>query len=526
MRRPVPEPAPLDQASLQELVRQAAGRRALAADYEQPAVRARPERRRARSFPYARLLSVAFLALGVLMLAGLAGVAFDLARGDVEPDRAGSIRIGLLVLGTVTVASQGVAIGRATPGIRNAFRAAWQRLSPRRTHDAGRIASKRLLLDQASLAEMMRAAPADLGSGRPSGAAVTAGRQFAATSAWAALAAAIVSLLAVSSVASAYGIVRALTNGAILSTGLIIMAGLVLLSFAGVYLMGRALLAGLRDRRRRRRGRLLRQVLRYLLRYFGAGGTSLRRALAGLAGSWEVPIRMVIMTVAAFTVAGAGLVPAVFGPDDGRTFAAGVDDADESVATPVSATSAPGALGSVTPAPASPTAGNGDTQAEGAGSTPAPDKHTEGSGAIATQATESSATTKARSSATATPTSSATASPAPATVESFTATQNPTGTPTATPPPTRTPTPIPGATATASPTPVLPPSSTPGPTPTPCADDQDCDGVSDKIELQFGSNPKNPKSTPENKAYLKITCSDGLDNDKDGFTDLDDSGCE
>ena len=63
------------------------------------------------------------------------------------------------------------------------------------------------------------------------------------------------------------------------------------------------------------------------------------------------------------------------------------------------------------------------------------------------------------------------------------------------------------------------------PTPTPCAGDLDCDGIPDSIEELYGSDPKDPKSTPENKAFAKLTCSDGLDNDGDRFTDLDDSGC-
>ena len=43
------------------------------------------------------------------------------------------------------------------------------------------------------------------------------------------------------------------------------------------------------------------------------------------------------------------------------------------------------------------------------------------------------------------------------------------------------------------------------------------------VELLYGSNPGDPASTPENKAYdvstNHATCSDGVDNDRDLLTD-------
>ena len=54
--------------------------------------------------------------------------------------------------------------------------------------------------------------------------------------------------------------------------------------------------------------------------------------------------------------------------------------------------------------------------------------------------------------------------------------------------------------------------------------DSDADGYADDLELQLGSNPNDPDSTPEHFALL-WTCTDGNDNDKDGKRDFVDPGC-
>lgn len=98
-------------------------------------------------------------------------------------------------------------------------------------------------------------------------------------------------------------------------------------------------------------------------------------------------------------------------------------------------------------------------------------------------------------------------------------------------------------TATPVTTPTLQPPSTehdfitPQPTPSPrCSNDWDCDGWPDDVEIRYGSDPydnsANPyytASTPEDSAfdalYGQSSCSDGLDNDGDGWTDGADPGC-
>lgn len=97
----------------------------------------------------------------------------------------------------------------------------------------------------------------------------------------------------------------------------------------------------------------------------------------------------------------------------------------------------------------------------------------------------------------------------------------PTGAPTLTPTPAVTPPPTHGA-----------PPTTPGPR---CPGDTDCDGWSDEIELQYGSDPYivlspyTAGSAPENagfdSVYGQSSCGDDFDNDGDGWIDGDDAGC-
>ncbi len=57
-----------------------------------------------------------------------------------------------------------------------------------------------------------------------------------------------------------------------------------------------------------------------------------------------------------------------------------------------------------------------------------------------------------------------------------------------------------------------------------CAADRDGDGASDSGEEALGSDPDDSASVPED-ASVSGTCSDGVDNDKDGKTDSADEGC-
>jgi RNA polymerase sigma-70 factor (ECF subfamily) len=111
-------------------------------------------------------------------------------------------------------------------------------------------------------------------------------------------------------------------------------------------------------------------------------------------------------------------------------------------------------------------------------------------------------------------------------------TDEPTQTPEPTAEITDTPTPAPAETATPSPTPVkTTPSPSPSPSPSPAPPlDTDADGWSDDIEVQYGSNPATQASTPENRlfdiAFGTTTCTDTVDNDGNGQTDIADPKCQ
>jgi hypothetical protein len=60
-------------------------------------------------------------------------------------------------------------------------------------------------------------------------------------------------------------------------------------------------------------------------------------------------------------------------------------------------------------------------------------------------------------------------------------------------------------------------------------DDSDCDGWDDEVEEQYGSDPDDPDSTPEDagfdEEFDEDSCTDGVDNDLDGDADAEDEGC-
>jgi hypothetical protein len=63
----------------------------------------------------------------------------------------------------------------------------------------------------------------------------------------------------------------------------------------------------------------------------------------------------------------------------------------------------------------------------------------------------------------------------------------------------------------------------------PCPDgtavDCDGDGVPNRTEALYGSDPNDPESTPEDRRFDPATCADGDDNDRDGSRDGEDPGC-
>ncbi len=98
-----------------------------------------------------------------------------------------------------------------------------------------------------------------------------------------------------------------------------------------------------------------------------------------------------------------------------------------------------------------------------------------------------------------------------------------TAAPTTAPPTTTAPTTTAAPTTTTTTTTTPPPPTTLAP-----RGDEDGDGFLNNIELNFGSDPRNPASTPE---HIQLTnsfgplCDDGKDNDLDGAVDFKDPGC-
>ncbi|MDO8614521.1 MAG: hypothetical protein Q7T33_02140 [Dehalococcoidia bacterium] len=61
--------------------------------------------------------------------------------------------------------------------------------------------------------------------------------------------------------------------------------------------------------------------------------------------------------------------------------------------------------------------------------------------------------------------------------------------------------------------------------PGPACTDRDHDGWLKYIELALGSDPNDRLSAPEGYWAVPGTCSDGIDNDRDGFIDSADDAC-
>ena len=63
-----------------------------------------------------------------------------------------------------------------------------------------------------------------------------------------------------------------------------------------------------------------------------------------------------------------------------------------------------------------------------------------------------------------------------------------------------------------------------------CQADSDVDGVTDTVEARFASDASNALSTPEDVGFISfintIVCSDGIDNDLNGYVDSDDLKCQ
>ena len=103
--------------------------------------------------------------------------------------------------------------------------------------------------------------------------------------------------------------------------------------------------------------------------------------------------------------------------------------------------------------------------------------------------------------------------------------QGPESTPTPSPQQATPPTPEPTPTVT----PVLTATPSPAPTNFDCGFDLDCDGVTDEVEVRYGTDPLRFRSHPEGASFdaefAWDTCSNEWDDDDDGLEDLADPDC-
>ncbi|MBI5946744.1 MAG: hypothetical protein HY875_01235 [Chloroflexi bacterium] len=489
----------LDQVSSQRLVRASAAYEPRPLDLPPgPPPQTRPPwLRRAARLLLVTLLPLCLFALAAVMLLGLArGTAGSLA-GDGGFSAADVAMLALLVIAGLTVFGQGLALLRRHPLGRKAL----ARLGARRRRKVSAadpaVPGPRppLFLDRVSEGELAAVAPADLGSGSRMASVARTGWRTGDTLLWVALGAISVGVAALAAFGMGYSVWRAIDRGSF-TPMLAMLAVFCAMAFSGLAMMARTTVAAVFDRRRRKRRPAFVRLTRYAAKPISRGDSAATGGGAAAAASAAVT------AVAAATLVASAFWPEVSGALDGFTG----DDGSVLAAAPATATS----TATAKPATAQP------SQTPQATVTPS--------------STATASATSAPTPATATPT------PGPGT-PTATATTTPTtgpGTPTATP--TRTPTRTPTPTATVTPTPTVTPTATHPPqptlgTPTPGGKpiSSDTDGVSDPIEMEYGSDPFDADSTPEHwrydAGYGKTTCNDGRDNDGDLLTDEADDGC-
>ncbi|MFN0148516.1 MAG: hypothetical protein ACKVT1_18595 [Dehalococcoidia bacterium] len=497
--------------------------------------------RRRRRPPFRSFMLFAFFPLMLFSAFGLA-VAVAAAFRAGSPGWRELVLLALLLLLVSTAWNQGLTIARVLsrrplhlpgPGAR----------AGRRRAGAPPRAARVLLLDLVSLAEVEHLAlPAWGASARD--AARARGKRAAGAATWFALVGAMLLLVGIAT-ASLAVVVATLVSGSASWSGPAGLALVFLLSSAmGVWGLLRLAVRSVLDERLRQRRRLLRPLLSLFLRWLSSFGRRVRRGSPFAGQGAGLPGRFALMSVAAGASLTVGLGYAITtGNGDNGNGLPGVARAAEAppagspAASPSPQSTASGASSTtptVTGTAVTPTATPEPSPADQS----APPTPTLASPPPGGPAATPTPPTGDQGPA---PTPASTPSPGqpspgpspsiPGTAAATATLPIPTGAATPTPPaptPTRlppAPTPVP---PTRTPTPVPP-----TPTPTGCPADADCDRVTDNFEVAFNSDPNDPASTPEDKRYDAAvgarTCSDGIDNDRDGLTDAigrgSDPGC-
>ena len=512
----------LDQVPSQRLARLAAeGYAPRRIEVPAPALEGPKLAARAQRIVLATALPPCLLALGVVMLFGLARGAAGQLAGDGGLSLVDLVMVGLLVLAAATVIMQAIALLRRRPRGRAFLAQVGGRIPKwRRPEETATLAP--VHLDQIDAEALAGLAPANLGSGHRLASAARSTWRTGDTLLWIALGAASLAVAAFAAYGVAYAVWSAVEHGDYTPL-LVMLAVFCAMAFVGLAMMARTVVIAIFDRTRRRRRPAVIRLARAASRPITHNNPDDQRG-----GSTAAVIG---------AIAAALLVAIAFWPEVSEALgghdqpAAALAATVTSSPTPTAApfrlapnsplgqlprtTAVPGgsstAIATSESAPAAPSVSSGGTAALTGGS-PAPASVPSTAAGVLVP-TETPVPTQPPE---VTSTPPPTLTPAPTATPTVTATATPvvTATPSATPAPT--------STTVVTATPTTTPASTLTPTP---PTDGDTDGVSDLDEVLFGSDPTDPKSTPEDAAYSSDSCGDGADNDADGDTDIVDSGC-
>lgn len=510
----------LDQVPSQRLARLAADGYAPrrlevpAPELERPKLAARVQR-----IVLATALPPCMLALGVVMLFGLArGTAGRLA-GDGSHSLADLAMVGLLVLAAATVITQAMALLRRRPRGR-AFLAQVGERVPRLRRSAENAAPASVHLDQVDVEALASLAPTNLGSGHRLASAARSTWRAGDTLLWVALGAASLAVAAFAAYGVAYAVWSAVEHDHYTPL-LLMLAMFCAMAFVGLAMMARTVVIAIFDRTKRRR----------------------RPAVIRLARAASKPItqrdpddqRGGSTAAAIGAVAAVLLVAIAFWPEVSEALG-GHDEDAAAVAAAVTSSPTPASTRFQLPPNGPPEQAPRSSTVSGSSQTATPTPEpgsaalTIPGDAIAALAGVSATPSTVPEAPTPTETPKMTSTPEPLTPTALPATPTPTTAPTATVAVTPVPTATPSATPASTPTTEVTatPTATPTPAPTSTATppiDRDADGASDLDEVLFGSDPTDPKSTPEDASYSSDSCGDAADNDADGDTDVLDSGC-
>lgn len=452
----------LDQVSSQQLGRLAASGYE-PRPFEEPAVRPRVGLKRLTPLA-ALVLPTGMLALGMVMLVGLArGVAGDLAN-DGGFSLADAVMVVLLVIAGATVLGQSLQLLARHPRGRT-LASRLRSLLPRRERPP--IAEPppwARFFDQVDEVTLMQLSHIELGNRL----AVTGRsvRRRLDTLLWVVLGAVSVAVAAIAAVGAGFSIWRATRGGAV--SPLLLVLGLVCaLAFVGLVAMTRTAVLAIFDAGRRRRRpafvRLFRAAARSVTAHPEDGRAGDTRTAAVTA------VAVVVLVALAFWPEFTQGFGGSEEPDGG---AAAIEAPSATALAAASTPTPPASIGAVAPSAAAATVE--PTPAPPSIAISPPPASSSPPAAILTVSPTApseppTATATAQPALTVTPTPTPTPMPAPSPTPSPTPTASltPSATPTASPTPTPTPTP-PSSTPTASPTPTstLTPKPTPTPTPT------------------------------------------------------------